>query len=123
MGGRERERERERQGEREREQALAWTRTDKAMSSDVRFKQTAEEVMGGDRTPGQAVALAVALVAIGGVMLGVGMDIVLEKRAGHGIALVVLGGTVVLPGAYYCYIAWNAYQKRKGFDWSLMQEM
>lgn len=94
-----------------------------AMSNDIRFAQTAGEVLGGDRTPAQAVTLAVALVTIGAVMLGVGLDIVLENRAGHGIALVALGGTVFLPGAYYCYIAWNAYKKRKGFDWSLMQEM
>ncbi|KAI8988425.1 hypothetical protein BDF20DRAFT_855630 [Mycotypha africana] len=77
--------------------------------------------------PWKAIALAIGLFIVGGILLAVGILIKLgylasEDLVARGTPFIVLGSIMFIPGAYHLYIAYYAYYKYPGYDFSLIPD-
>lgn len=71
------------------------------------------------KKPWKKIALAVALLLAGSVLLSIGLVWTLAWSShpdAHGITLMSIGSFLFIPGFYYSRIAYYAYQGYKGFD-------
>lgn len=84
-----------------------------------------EEVVVTRRPPRKAIALAIGLLIFGGCTLVFGLVIFFENIVykKHGIALLLVGVLMFLPGLYYTVIAYKAWKHVPGYSFAALPDV
>lgn len=74
--------------------------------------------------PWKKIALAVALLTLGSILLTLGLVEWYEgTKGGHAVALIVLGTICFLPGFYHVRIAYYAWRGYRGYSFTQIPDI
>ncbi|KAK9863816.1 hypothetical protein WJX84_008099 [Apatococcus fuscideae] len=71
----------------------------------------------------RSVALAIALLLAGCLMLIIGLSVGYTDPDAHGLVLLSLGTLVWVPGAYYSWLAYMAWRGHEGYSFEEIPEV
>lgn len=73
--------------------------------------------------PYKKICMMVFLTAVGISLLISGMHLLVSKNNSNGIALVVLGILLLIPGLYHSHFAYKAYRGEYGYTFGSIPEV
>lgn len=73
--------------------------------------------------PWKKICMSICLTVIGICLFAGGMDLLVGESNANGVALVVLGILLLIPGCYHVHVAYRAYRGERGYTFEGIPEV